>query len=138
MSRIRLDDLTDEQLDSLYDRVAELEAETAKLVRWHREDGTTLAKAEARASKLAEQLADASEELAEVREHNDRACEAVARAEKAEAALERVLSRAGIRAAAEAIGDEALTRLGRNLGTIHVERIAEAGLRAALDEQPTT
>ncbi|MFE2930649.1 hypothetical protein [Streptomyces sp. NPDC059278] len=63
-----------------------------------------------------------------------------ARAEQAEAAIARVLSPAGIRAAADAITDEALTHLGRDLGTIHVERIAEAGLRAALDQpqQPTT
>lgn len=66
--------------------------------------------------------------------------EAGARADRAEAAIERVLSPAGIRAAAEAMGDEALTHLGRDLGTIHVDHIAEAGLRAALDQaqQPTT
>ncbi|MGW1409406.1 hypothetical protein [Streptomyces sp. NPDC002403] len=88
-----------------------------------------------RVTELEQHPADATGELAEAREHNDATCEAVARAEKAEAAIERVLSPAGIRAAAEAIGDEALTRLGHDLGTIHVERIAEAGLRAALDEQ---
>ncbi|MFJ1695716.1 hypothetical protein ACIOHC_11280 [Streptomyces sp. NPDC088252] len=55
-----------------------------------------------------------------------------------QAAIERVLSPKGIRAAAEAISDQALTHLGRDLGTIHVERIAEAGLRAALDEQQPT
>ncbi|MFJ1900482.1 hypothetical protein [Streptomyces sp. NPDC088115] len=62
------------------------------------------------------------------------------RAEQAEAAIERVLSPEGIRAAAEAMGDEALTHLGRDLGTIHVDHIAEAGLRAALDQaqQPRT
>ncbi|WP_331731838.1 hypothetical protein OG298_45175 (plasmid) [Streptomyces sp. NBC_01005] len=89
-----------------------------------------------RVTELEQQLADTAGELAEVREHSDRTCEAAARAEKAEAAIARVLSPTGIRAAAEAIGDEALTHLGRDLGTIHVERIAEAGLRAALDEQP--
>ncbi|MEU9947065.1 hypothetical protein [Streptomyces sp. NPDC047939] len=58
----------------------------------------------------------------------------------ADAAIERVLSPEAIRAAGEAIGDEALTHLGRDLGTIHVDHIAEAGLRAALDQaqQPTT
>lgn len=58
---------------------------------------------------------------------------ALARAEQAEAAVARVTSPEAIRAAAMAIGDAALTHLGRDLGTIHVETIAEAAIRAALD-----
>ncbi|MER6607340.1 hypothetical protein ABT282_15860 [Streptomyces sp. NPDC000927] len=65
--RIRLSDLTDDQLDALYDRVAELETETAK---------------------LAEQLADASGDLAEARDHNDATCEAVAARDQAQTALD--------------------------------------------------
>lgn len=57
-----------------------------------------------------------------------------ARAEQAETANARVTSPEAIRAAAMAIGDAALTLLGRDLGTIHIETIAEAALRAALDE----
>lgn len=54
------------------------------------------------------------------------------RAERAEAALHAVTSSEAILAAALAISDYALTHLGRDLGTIHIEPIAEAGLRAAL------
>ena len=57
------------------------------------------------------------------------------RAERAEAAIERVTSPTAIRAAAFAISDYALTHLGRDLGTIHIEPMAEAGIRAALDPQ---
>ncbi|MEU9849209.1 hypothetical protein [Streptomyces sp. NPDC047985] len=89
-------------------------------------------------TELSQQLADADDELTEVRDHDDRTCEAVAARDRAEAAIDRVLSPAGIRAAADAITDEALTHLGRDLGTIHVERIAEAGLRAALNKPHTT
>ncbi|WP_426404239.1 hypothetical protein ACN9M0_24880 [Streptomyces sp. R-07] len=55
------------------------------------------------------------------------------RAERAEAALNAVTSPEAILAAALAISDYALTHLGRDLGTIHIEPLAEAGLRAALD-----
>ena len=58
------------------------------------------------------------------------------RAEKAEAAIERLTSPDAVRAAAFAISDYALTHLGRDLGTIHIEPMAEAGIRTALDDQP--
>ncbi|MFD6250571.1 hypothetical protein [Streptomyces roseolus] len=45
---------------------------------------------------------------------------------------ERLLSTAAIQAAAFAISDYALTHLGRDLGTVHIEPMAEAGIRAAL------
>ena len=48
---------------------------------------------------------------------------------------ERLTSPAAIRAAAFAISDYALTHLGRDLGTIHIEPMAEAGLRAALEAE---
>ncbi|MYX67288.1 hypothetical protein K388_05015 [Streptomyces sp. KhCrAH-43] len=71
---------------------------------------------------------------------NEAYASATLRAAQAGAALDRVLSPEAIRAAAEAIGDTALTHLGRDIGTIHADHIAEAGLRAALDQaqQPTT
>lgn len=58
------------------------------------------------------------------------------RAEQAEAANARALSPDGIRAAREALTDEALTRPGRDLGTIHAEEIAAAVVRAALNTAP--
>ncbi|MFI8294052.1 DNA cytosine methyltransferase [Streptomyces sp. NPDC085614] len=60
---------------------------------------------------------------------------ATQRAERAEAAIESVTSPDAIRAAAFAISDYAITHLGRDLGTIHIEPMAEAGIRAALDPQ---
>ncbi|MFE7106599.1 hypothetical protein ACFU98_35165 [Streptomyces sp. NPDC057575] len=149
--RIPLDDLTSDQLDALYDERDAVQerldhAERNTMPRLHRcieDDAEMIRHWQGRA------------ETAEVRvtvltDDRDRQMDAKVKllgqlgnalAEKtaAEAAIERVLSPVGIRAAAEAIGDEALTHLGRDLGTIHVERIAEAGLRAALDQpqQPT-
>ncbi|MFC9753003.1 hypothetical protein [Streptomyces sp. NPDC056921] len=40
------------ELEKAEARVTELEAETTKLVRWHREDGTNLAKAEAAIARV--------------------------------------------------------------------------------------
>lgn len=72
-------------------------------------------------TELEQQLADASGELAEAREHNDATCEAVARAEQAEAALARAQALAARWAVLRAYGS------------------AATELRAALDErQPST
>ncbi|WP_326768822.1 hypothetical protein OG978_33640 [Streptomyces sp. NBC_01591] len=46
-----LDQLAD-GITAMADRTAELETETTKLIRWHREDGTTLAKAEAAIARV--------------------------------------------------------------------------------------
>lgn len=54
-------------------------------------------------------------------------------AQETELARQLATSPDAIRAAAHAISDYALTHLGRDLGTIHIEPMAEAGLRAALD-----
>lgn len=43
-----------------------------------------------------------------------------------------ILGPAAVKAGREALEDEALTRLGRDLGTVHVEAITEAVIRAAL------
>ncbi|WP_406740742.1 hypothetical protein [Streptomyces atratus] len=71
-------------------------------------------------TELAQALDDAAGELAELREHNDRTCEAAARAEQAEAALARAQALAARWAVLRAYGG------------------AATELRAALDEQPTT
>lgn len=84
--------------------------------------------AEARVAELEQQLADADAEIAELAEHNDRTCEAVTRAEQAEAAIARVL----------------VVLVDPLLHTADPERQGERYLarqiRAALDEpqQPTT
>jgi hypothetical protein len=106
--RTPLADLTSDALDTLYDRLDALDATMQ----------STAAAALAHSgchSKLMHQ------------------CH---RAEQAEAAIARALSPEGITAAREALTDEALTRLGRDLGTIHAEDIAAAVVRAALDAAP--
>ncbi|MFF9568473.1 hypothetical protein [Streptomyces sp. NPDC014685] len=70
--RIRLDDLTHDQLDALYERLEDLEAETAKLIRWHREDGVALTKARRAVEHLTDRYRGAEAATARVRDlHRD-------------------------------------------------------------------
>ncbi|MFJ6566450.1 hypothetical protein ACIQNU_03460 [Streptomyces sp. NPDC091292] len=52
--------------------------------------------------------------------------------DRLDAVRARALRPAAIRAAAAALGEQTLNLLGRDLGTLHVEAIAEATVRAAL------
>lgn len=119
--RIPLDDLTSDQLDALYDRAEGAEAELTAL--------KTITSGYCPHCGRGDCSPTTDQWYAQR-----------TRADRAEATLERALSPEAIRAAAEAIGDEALTHLGRDIGTIHADHIAEAGLRAALNQaqQPTT
>ncbi|MFJ3258475.1 hypothetical protein ACIPK9_37310 [Streptomyces sp. NPDC086771] len=111
-------------------RVAELEAETTKLIRWHREDGTALDEMRATIERLRTRAEQADAVTAEVKRLMERRTTTLSRrAEQAEAALARV--RAELHAlASEVRGISPIALAGR--------RDAVARIRAALDEQPTT
>ncbi|TXS21403.1 hypothetical protein EAO71_27270 [Streptomyces sp. ms191] len=98
-----------------------------------------LARLHSRVDKAESRLAAQEHELGNLRidkAGHDAVSQAWARKlREAEAAIERVTSPTAIRAAAFAISDYAFTHLGRDLGTIHIEPMAEAGIRAALDPQ---
>ncbi|WP_331764873.1 hypothetical protein [Streptomyces sp. NBC_01238] len=84
-----------------------------------------------RMAELEQQLADAAGELAEAREHNDRTCEAVARAEQAEAVIDHLADHARAVEAAAVHADEAARMTGvEECRIAHSSRAA--GMREAM------
>ncbi|TXS63815.1 hypothetical protein [Streptomyces sp. sk2.1] len=109
------------ELDQLAAGIAELEAETAKLIRWHREDGTALAKARRAVEHLADRYRGAEVVVERLR---TRLAEEAEDRQQAEAAIARA------RAELHALNSE--TRL--NPVAMAGRRDAVARIRAALDE----
>ncbi|WP_031095548.1 hypothetical protein [Streptomyces sp. NRRL S-15] len=85
LDRLRRGVLLPAEGEQLAGLVAELEAENARL-----RDGLAHCRHKPRITELEQQLDDATGELAEAREHNDRTCEAVTGRDVAEARIDRI------------------------------------------------